>query len=259
MITNKEEKINPVRKFDKYLLSNGVKLKGIVRCVYKKAGKAINDYNMIEDKDRILVGVSGGGDSLSLLKVILLRRIYLPIDFKVIACFVDTGFDKEMRPALEEYFKKENVEYIIKQVHLNKEDINCFWCSWSKRKALFQTAKETDSNKIALAHHLDDITETILMNLFFRGEVSSMMPKIELFKGRLAIIRPFAYLEKNDITNFYSKFNFPRAGYQCPYAGNSKRALIKESITRLKKGFPHIKKNIFRALQRQKVKLDYLP
>jgi len=232
MITNKEEKINPVRKFDKYLLSNGVKLKGIVRCVYKKAGKAINDYNMIEDKDRILVGVSGGGDSLSLLKVILLRRIYLPIDFKVIACFVDTGFDKEMRPALEEYFKKENVEYIIKQVHLNKEDINCFWCSWSKRKALFQTAKETDSNKIAL---------------------------IELFKGRLAIIRPFAYLEKNDITNFYSKFNFPRAGYQCPYAGNSKRALIKESITRLKKGFPHIKKNIFRALQRQKVKLDYLP
>ena len=97
------------------------------------------------------------------------------------------------------------------------------------------------------------------MNLFFHGEISSMKPKIDLFEGRLTIIRPFAYLEKKDIQNFYSKFNFPKADYQCPYAGQSKRAVVKQTIAQLKKEFPPIKTNIFRALQKRKIREDYLP
>ena len=236
-----------------------VRLRGIIRSVYKKAGRAINDYNMIENNDRILVGVSGGPDSLSLLKILLLRKVHLPIDYKIIACFVDAGFDAELGPLLEEYFRKENIEYIVKTIELDKNDINCFWCSWNRRKALFSAARENNCNKIALAHHLDDISETILMNLFFHGEISSMRPKIELFKGKLSIIRPFCYLDKKDIQDFCSKFNFPKDNYQCPYASDSRRAVIKETILRLRKEFPHIRTNIFRALQRRKIKVDYLP
>ena len=236
-----------------------IRLKGVVRQVYKKAGKAIHDYSMIRHKDRILVGVSGGKDSLSLLKMLLMRKAHIPIDFDIVACFVEVNFGASRRAILEDYFSKEAVQYTIKQLDLDHRDINCFWCSWNKRKILFTTAREYNCNKIALAHHLDDIIETILMNLFFHGEVSSMKPKIELFGGGLTIIRPFAYLEKAQIERFHSQLGLVDTGHQCPYALDTKRAVVKKTISQLEKEFPHIKKNIFRSLQKRKIKEDYLP
>ena len=236
-----------------------IRLRGVIRQVYKKAGRAINDYSMIQDKDRILVGVSGGKDSLSLLKILLMRRAHIPIDFELIACFVDVNFGPRNRDLLEEYFKREGLRYAIKELTLEEEDINCFWCSWNKRKILFTTAREYNCNKIALAHHLDDIIETILMNLFFHGEISSMKPKMELFGGDLTIIRPFAYLEKVQLERFHSKLGLADTQHSCPYALDTKRAFIKETIRQLQKEFPHIKKNIFRSLQRRKIREDYLP
>ena len=164
-----------------------IKLRGIVRRVYKKTGRAISDYSMLSDKDRILVGVSGGKDSLSLLKALLMRRDHVPIDFELIPCFVDVEFGKSYRDKIEKVFKQEGLTYVVKSLNLDKTDINCFWCSWNKRKELFRTAREYNCNKIALAHHLDDIVETVLMNLFLRGEISSMKPKVELFGGEVSV------------------------------------------------------------------------
>lgn len=242
-----------------YLKEEKVKLRGIIRQVYKKAGKAINDYQMIEEGDRILVGVSGGKDSLSLLKVLLLRKRHIPIDFEVIACFIETSFVGTERDLIEEYFKKEDIPYVVKKLKMHSPGRKgCFWCSWNRRKILFETAKELNCKKIALAHHLDDIVETILMNLFFHGEISSMKPKIELFGGELSIIRPFCYLEKKELEKFYSQFNFPPLNHSCPYADDSKRAKVKSILSFFKKEFPQIKVNIFRALRREKIKKDYL-
>jgi len=239
---------------------NKIKLRGIVRQVYKKTGKAINDYRMIQEGDRILVGVSGGGDSLSLLKVLLLRKRHIPIDFELIACFIEANFIKGDKSLLEEYFRSEDIAYVVKKLEMdNPGKKKCFWCSWNKRKILFKTAKELNCKKVALAHHLDDIVETILMNLFFHGEISSMKPRIELFGGEISIIRPFCYLEKKEIEKFYSQFDFPLIKHSCPYAQGSKRALIKDIVSCLKKEFPQIKVNIFRALRREKIKRDYLP
>ncbi|MBN2121055.1 MAG: tRNA 2-thiocytidine(32) synthetase TtcA [Candidatus Omnitrophica bacterium] len=237
-----------------------IKLRGIVRQVYKAAGKAINYYSMIEDKDRVLVGVSGGKDSLGLLKILVTRKAYLPIDFKVTACFVDVGFNDTDRSILEDYFKKENVPYVIKELRLKKEDINCFWCSWNKRKILFTTARELNCNKVALAHHLDDIVETILMNIFFHGQISSMKPRVDFFGGEISLIRPLAYLEKYQIESFCRKLGFPDTKHSsCPYSKDSKRQLIKKKISELKKDFPHVKTNIFRSLQRRNIREEYLP
>ncbi|RKY28418.1 MAG: tRNA 2-thiocytidine(32) synthetase TtcA [Candidatus Omnitrophota bacterium] len=236
-----------------------IKLRGAIRNIYKKTGKAINDYQMIKEGDKVLVGVSGGKDSLSLLKVLILRKRHVPIDFKLKACFIESRFMPVEKNLLEEYFREQEVEYAVKQLDIETPgEKRCFWCSWNKRKILFQTAKELNCNKIALAHHLDDIVETILMNLFFHGEVSSMKPVIELFGGELSIIRPFCYLEKREIEKFYSQFAFPPLIHNCPYAQDSRRLLIKNTISLLKKEFPHIKVNIFRALRKEKIKKDYL-
>ena len=236
-----------------------IRIKGLVRHVYKGAGKAINDYKMIEDKDRVLVGVSGGKDSLALLKVLSLRKDRLPIDFSLTACYVALDFSTTERRKLEDHFKKEGVSYLVKELDLKTKDIGCFWCSWNKRKILFETAREHNCNKVALAHHLDDISETILMNLFFRGEISSMRPKVDLFGGKLSIIRPFAYLEKKALEDFASKIGLPDTKHSCPYARDSKREVIKEAIRKLDNQFPNIKTNIFRSLQRRNIKEDYLP
>ena len=134
--------------------------------------------------------------------------------------------------------------------------MNCFWCSWNRRKILFETAREHNCNKIALGHNLDDIIETTLMNLFFRGEVSTSPPALDLFGGEIKIIRPLSYIKKQEILEFASQFSFPDTHYECAYGKDSKRALTRSTIKELEKTCPFVKKNIFRALAR--IKKDYL-
>ena len=234
------------------------KLRGITLRVYKKTGQAINDYQMLESGDRILVAVSGGLDSLSLLKMLVLRRIRIPIDFEIIACCVDNGFKKKYLENLHGHIEKQGVECITQRLMVSQKDIDCFWCSWNRRKILFETARKTNCNKIALAHHLDDIIETIMLNLFAKGEISAMKPRLEMFGGKLTVIRPLSYLKKPEIKEFAAQFDFPENNYKCPNEGKSKRAVLKNAVNRLEKDFPYIKRNIFRALRQSRIKQDYL-
>ncbi|UCG35098.1 MAG: tRNA 2-thiocytidine(32) synthetase TtcA [Candidatus Omnitrophota bacterium] len=233
-----------------------VNLKGVAKYCYKAMGKAIADYHMLSEGDRILVAVSGGKDSLSLLKLFQMRKTRIPIDFEIVACFVDTNFIHVDRDVLVDYFKSCGIECVVKDLMLDEDNINCFWCSWNRRKLLFETAREFNCNKLALGHNMDDIVETILMNFFFRGEIGTSPPALDLFEGEIKVIRPLCYIQKKEVLNFASEFPFPDTHYECDYGKDSSREYVKKMIHDLEKECPFVKKNIFRALRR--VKQGYL-
>jgi tRNA 2-thiocytidine biosynthesis protein TtcA len=137
------------------------------------------------------------------------------------------------------------------------EDIDCFWWSWNRRKALFQLADKLEFTKIAFGHHMDDIAETIVLNQFYRGEISAMRPKQPLFDGKITIIRPLAYEREETMERLARKLNITGLGQtQCANDETSHRMLIKKMLREFEKENPNIVKNIFRSLQN--VKPEYL-
>jgi tRNA 2-thiocytidine biosynthesis protein TtcA len=235
-------------------------LKGTEFYISKRVGKAIMDYGMLSDGDKIAVAVSGGKDSLTLLRVLNDRKQFVPIKYELLAVHIDLGYPCQHPKILAEYFKKLGVNYHIEKVDILKgktrKDISCFWCSWNRRKALFETAGRFGCNKVALGHHKDDIVETILLNLFFHGEISAMSPKQELFKGKVIVIRPLAYAEEEMIIRFAKQAGFPHQKCVCPNSLTSNRSKMTKIIQDLEKVCPEIKTNIFRSLKR--IKQDYL-
>jgi tRNA 2-thiocytidine biosynthesis protein TtcA len=229
--------------------------------ISKRVGKAIIDYGMIADGDKILVAVSGGKDSLTLLRVLNDRRKFVPIKYELFAVHIDMGYPCHHPKILSEYFKKHGIDYHIEKVSILKpgqtrKDISCFWCSWNRRKALFETAQRFGCTKVAFGHHKDDIIETTLMNLFFHGEISSMVPKQELFKGKVVIIRPLAYVEESLIVRFAKVADFPHHKCACPNSVTSQRTKISAIINELEKMCPDVRTNIFRGTKR--IKKEYL-
>lgn len=236
------------------------KLKGSQYFITKSMGKAIMDYKMLAANDLIAVAVSGGKDSLTLLQFLIWRKAFVPIKYDLVAIYIDMGYPKSISVKLEKYFKKLGVKYkiiksdILKKTPKNK--INCFWCSWNRRKELFLAAHELGATKIALGHHMNDITETFLLNLFFKGEISTMKPKQELFNGKVTLIRPLAYVEEHLIKSFVKEAKLKPDICNCPHAIVSNRKRMGRIISDLEKISPDIKKNIFRSLKR--IKQDYL-
>ncbi len=228
--------------------------------VSKRAGRAICDYKMIDEGDRIAVAVSGGKDSLTLLKVLQDRQKFVAIKYDIIAGHIDSGYPKSCAKPLKKYFKQIGVKYLIeKNDSLRKtkrKDINCFWCSWNRRKALFKAAERLKCKKVAFGHHKDDIVETILLNLFFHGEISAMAPYQELFKGKIVIIRPLAYVEEDMIRKFAREVKLQNQDCVCPNSLISQRTKVGKIIKDLGKSCPEIKTNIFKSLKR--IKQDYL-
>jgi tRNA 2-thiocytidine biosynthesis protein TtcA len=235
-------------------------LKGTEFYISKRVGRAIMDYNMLSEGDKIVVAVSGGKDSLTLLRVLADRQRFVPVKYKILAVHVDMGYPRSFATSLERYFKKTKVAYHIEKANLlekiNPKEINCFWCSWNRRKTLFEVAGRFNCNKVALGHHKDDIAETILLNLFFNGEISAMCPRQELFHGKITIIRPLAYVEKKMIKRFVRQANFPDIDCRCPKADISNRTRISKIIKELEKICPDVKTNIFRSVKR--IKEQYL-
>ncbi|MFA4842223.1 MAG: ATP-binding protein [Candidatus Omnitrophota bacterium] len=218
------------------------------------------DYKMLSEGDKILVAVSGGKDSLTLLNILNARRAFVPIKYELLAVHIDLGYPCQHPKILAKYFEKLGINYHIEKVDIlqgkTRKDISCFWCSWNRRKALFETAARFSCTKVALGHHKDDIVETILLNLFFRGEISAMAPSQELFKGKIKIIRPLAYVDEDMIVKFSREAWFPHEKCACPNSITSKRTKITEIIKDLKKVCPEVKTNIFKSVKR--IKKDYL-
>ncbi len=245
--SKKATKINKIgTKLENYLL--------------KQVGKALYDYKMIDTEDKILVGISGGKDSLSLLRLLMIKRQQIPFDFTIFPVHVDFGFLPDYTEELEKYLKTFGIEYHIEKTTLpEKKDpklSHCFWCSWNRRKILFKLAEKYNCKKIAFAHHLDDIVETFLMNLFYYGEISTMPPKISMFNGKLFIIRPLVYIKEKAIIEYVKEAKIPYDSFICPFFDNSRRKYIEELIVELEKKCPYVKLNIFRSMKR--IQYEYL-
>lgn len=235
-------------------------LEGTEFYISKRVGKAIIDYGMLSDGDKVAVAVSGGKDSLTLLRVLKDRQKFVPIKYELLAVHIDLGYPCQHPRILEKYFQSQGVDYHIEKVDILKgktrKDITCFWCAWNRRKALFETAARFGCDKVALGHHHDDIIETILLNLFFNGEISAMAPRQELFKGKIILIRPLAYVGEDMIRRFAKEAGFPHEKCSCPNSITSNRTKIEKMIKELERTCPDVKKNIFRSVKR--IKKDYL-
>ena len=225
-------------------------------------GKAIHRYGLIQDGDRILVGVSGGKDSLTLLCLLQERRNRVPIDYELIPVHIDLGFDANRAEILKDFFEAQNLPYHIEFTEIGRKanspenrENPCFLCSWERRKRLFRLAHQLKCNKVALGHHKDDIIETLLLNIFYSGEISTMLPLQTLFKGKITLIRPLALLEEKKIERFAQEMNLPFGPSGCPSSGKTKRKEIKELIEAVQMKNRRVKGNIFRSLSN--VKLDY--
>jgi tRNA 2-thiocytidine biosynthesis protein TtcA len=226
-------------------------------------GKAIHRYGMVQDGDRILVGVSGGKDSLSLLYLLHERKKRVPISYELVPVHVDIGYDLEGSDPLRSFFEERGLTYRIEKTDIgrlahspeNREN-PCFLCSWERRKLIFRLADELKCNKIAFGHHKDDIIETFLINIFFSAQISTMLPVQSPFKGKMTIIRPLSLLEEVQLERFAREMNLPILAGRCPSSGKTKRGEIKTVIQTLARKDRRIKGNIFRSLSN--VNLDYL-
>jgi tRNA 2-thiocytidine biosynthesis protein TtcA len=224
----------------------------------KKVGKAIWDYRMFKDGDRLLMAVSGGKDSLTLLRIMKERLKFVPINYEIIACHVDMGFEWVNTELLKHHFEDEGIQYIITKPERDwrSTGFTCFWCSWNRRKVLFELMGKMKCSKLVLGHHMDDIVETMLMNLMFNGEIGTMKPYQEMFDGEFAIVRPLAYVPEKDLVKAAAKLNLPVIKSQCINGDRSKRRLVKNLLSEIEKHNKNVKKNVFRSLQR--VRGEYL-
>lgn len=227
--------------------------------------KAVMDYDMIRKGDKVLVGVSGGIDSLALLDLLNTAMIYVP-NFTIQAVNIDMGFDPEFRAYrwLENYLQDHDYDYRMEKTDIgivSHSDVNrknpCFLCSRLRRRRMFEIAAETGCSKIAFAHHKDDIIETLLINMFYGREISTMMPNQSIFDGELQIIRPLSYIDESLVKKYGRERGFPALENMCPTSKSSRRMYIKNLLRQLEKDNKDIRDNIYRAMGH--VKLDYLP
>jgi len=227
-------------------------------------GRAIHQKEMIRDGDHVLVAVSGGKDSLSLLQLLSERLKRVPIDYRITALHVDPGFGAGSGGALEDYFKENDFSYRIvysnigPRAHSSENRENpCFLCSRLRRRILFETAGELGCSRIAMGHHKDDLIETFFLNLFYGASLSTMLPVQDFFEGRITLIRPFFMVEEGLISRYAQSMNLPEFDVGCPSAGSSKREEMKKMLSSFYRRNKKIKGNIFHALHN--VRSEYLP
>ena len=226
-------------------------------------GKALHRYQMISNGDRILVGVSGGADSLTLMWMLNERLKRVPINYELFAAYIDPGYEGSLGESLEWYGNKIGfsirVEYTdygpLAHSPVNREN-PCFLCSRLRRKRLFEIADELGCNKLALGHNKDDIIETFFLNICYAGEISTMVPSQTFFQEKFTIIRPLAFADEQLIRKFAKDQKFPEFINPCPSANTSKRKEIETFLKQLYRANRKVKGNIFRAMSH--VKTEYL-
>ncbi|AMA46899.1 tRNA 2-thiocytidine(32) synthetase TtcA [Pseudomonas monteilii] len=222
------------------------------------AGEAITDYNMIEDGDKVMVCLSGGKDSYTMLDVLLHLQKVAPIQFEIVAVNMDQkqpGFPEHVLPA---YLKTLGIEYhivekdtysVVKEL-IPEGKTTCSLCSRLRRGTLYTFADEIGATKMALGHHRDDIVETFFLNMFFNGTLKAMPPKLRADDGRNVVIRPLAYCSEKDIQAYSDMREFPIIPCNlCGSQENLQRQVVKDMLVEWERKHPGRTDNIFRGLQ----------
>lgn len=219
--------------------------------------RAINDFNMIEDGDKVAVGLSGGKDSIwTLITLASLRKFY-PKKFEVIAITLDMGMDGFDVTPLRELCKEINVEYIVEETHIKEivfdvrnEKSPCSLCANLRRGILYDTAKKNGCNKVALGHHMDDVMETFFMSLIYEGRIHTFLPVTYLSRKDLHVIRPMIYTPESEVRHLVKKYETKVVKNNCPANGETKRQYIKELINTMTKENKGVRESVFGAIMR---------
>ena len=229
----------------------------LTKRLYRQVGKAIGDFNMIDDQDKVMVCMSGGKDSFALLDILLGLQARAPVHFDIVAVNLDQhfpGFPKDILPA---YLKERNVPF-----HIESQDTYsiigrlipenkpvCSLCSRLRRGILYRVAGELGATKIALGHHRDDVLETFFLNLFFGSKLKAMPPKLKTGDGRHIVIRPLTYVREADIERFAALRDYPVFPENlCGAKENRQRRHIKMMLREWEKRYPGRIENIFSSL-----------
>jgi len=228
------------------------------------AGRGIHRFQMIQPGDRILIGVSGGKDSLALSMALAMRKKWVPIDYELQALQIDWReypLTEPEKDALDGFYAGLGIP--LRRVAASicpptfRKKFSCYTCSRNRKRLLFDEAARIGATRIALGHHLDDIAHTTLMNLFFHGEFATMMPVQKFFGGKLSVIRPLCEVREAEVARVASRLSFPVIHPRCPNADTNQRALMRDILRQASRVDRHAATNVYGAAWR--INQDYLP
>ena len=218
--------------------------------------KAVDEYHMIDEGDRIAVGISGGKDSLTLLYALHGLRRFYPNSFEIEAVTVDLGFGGFHLAPIQRLCEEMQIRYTIVKTEIGrivfeerKESNPCSLCAKMRKGAFNEKIKELGCNKVAYAHHKDDVVETMLLSLIFEGRFHTFSPRTYLDRMDLTLIRPLLYVDEADVIGFQNKYDLPVAKSPCPADGHTKREYAKNLLRRLNQEHPGVKARMFTAIQ----------
>lgn len=224
--------------------------------VYSLARKAIDDYHMIMSGDKIAIGISGGKDSLTLLYALHGLQRFYPEPFELCAVTIDLGFENLNLDRIRDLCDSLDVEYHIIQTDIGKiifedrkESNPCSLCAKMRKGALNNAMKSVGCNKVAYAHHKDDVVETMMMSLIYEGRFHTFRPVTYLDRTDITVIRPLIYMDESDIIGFVNKYNVPVAKSPCPADGHTKREYVKNFVREINLETPGVKDRMFSAIQ----------
>ena len=218
--------------------------------------RAIDDYHMIEEGDKIAVGISGGKDSLTLLYALHGLMRFYPKSFMIHAVTVDLGFENLNLEEIQNLCEGMNVEYTIVKTDIaqivfedRKEDNPCALCAKMRKGALNNAIKAAGCTKVAYAHHKDDVVDTMLLSLIYEGRFHTFAPVTYLDRTELTVIRPLMYMNEADVIGFVNKYHVPVVKSPCPADGHTKREYVKNLLRQLNQENPGVKEHMFTAIQ----------
>lgn len=218
--------------------------------------KAVDDYEMINEGDKIAVGISGGKDSLTLLMALSHLRRFYPKHFELYAITADLGFNNLNLDKIKDFCKDLDVEYIIVKTDIaqivfeeRKESNPCSLCAKMRKGALNDEIKKHGINKMAYAHHKDDVIDTMMMSLIYEGRFHTFSPITFLDRTNLYVIRPLIYMNESDVIGFVNKYNIPVVKSPCPVDKTTKREYVKNLIKQINRENPGVKERMFTAIK----------
>ena len=224
----------------------------------KKVTRAITEHRLIENGDRVMVGLSGGKDSWALMNILDVLRKRAPIDFSLIAITVDSGYEGFRHDLIAQACEERGWEFKIQHTGiggvmddlLEASDTPCSLCARLRRGVLYRLAKEVGATKIALGHHLDDFIETLLLNLFFQGSLKAMPARLVSDNGEHVVVRPLVYVTESEARQYVKSLALPVVGCCCPVCGDLslQRQRAKRLIAELEVEHPDVKNSMIRAL-----------